>query len=489
MSLRSRLLLSYVFVVAAFLVVIVLASIVLLRDNPLQTRLLSQRLEIEGSVVALFSRRAIQNGTPPAQVLDRLLRERDTASDTRFLFVDGASGSVLADSQDALVGQNLFDLSGGRPTGLALEGEFNMQGQRWRYAARPVAPGERRGTLAVAAEPLMPTSLLRDPVFREMIDPLLIAAAIALVIAVIVAVIVARSVAGPIQHVAAAASAIAAGDAQQKAPVEGPSEVQELAMNFNTMADRARASQHSQRDFLANVSHELKTPLTSIRGFAQAIADGAAGDAESIRRSASIIHEEAERMARMVGELLDLSRIETGQILMRRMPVPVGEVLRSCVEKQSLRAQSSNVSLAIDAPADLPPIQGDGDRLAQVFTNLIDNALKHTPAGGKVSVSARSMSGSSVARRGKPWPGGVEVSVTDTGPGIPPEDLSRIFERFYQVDKSRARSSASSSSLGLGLAIAKEIITAHEGSIHAESVLGLETKFVVRLPIERTGTK
>ncbi|HJW82985.1 MAG TPA: HAMP domain-containing sensor histidine kinase [Anaerolineae bacterium] len=482
MSLRSRLLLSYVLIVAAFLLVIVFASFILLRDNPTQKRLLAQRLEVEAGVVVLFSRRLILSGTQPQQVLDRLAQERDASNATRMLFVDGASGSVLADSQAELAGQNLYDLSGGRPAGLALEGEFTLRAQRWLYAARPVTPGERRGTLAVAAAPLASTSLLRDPIFREMIDPILIAAGIALVIAVALAVIVARSIALPIQHVAAAAGA------QQAAPLEGPDEVRELAASFNAMAGRARAAQHSQRDFLANISHELKTPLTSIRGFAQAIADGAAGDPDAVRKSAEIIRDEAERMARMVGELLDLSRIETGQILMRRAPTQVAGVLRSCVERQSLRAQSAGVTLSVDAPGDLPAIEGDGDRLAQVFTNLIDNALKHTPAGGRVSLSARSMSGSSVAKKGRPWPGGVEISVSDTGPGIPPEDLSRIFERFYQVDKSRARS-ASGGSLGLGLAIAKEIVVAHGGSIHAESVTGLGTKIVVWLPIERAAVR
>jgi signal transduction histidine kinase len=473
---------SYILVVAAFLLVIVFAAIVLLRDNPFQNSVITQRLELAARVVARLSRTAILSGTPPNRILRRL-ENIDTDDATRLLFVNGASGEVLADSADALVGHNLFQSSDAPVAEIQLTGEFDIKGERWLYAAVPIDPSGRRGILAVTATRVVHTPLLRDPVFVSMLRPLLIAAAIALAIALILAVIVARSISNPIQHVARAADAIAAGDPSQTAPVEGPSEVRELATNFNTMAGRVRASQQSQRDFLANVSHELKTPLTSIRGFAQAIADGAAGDGESIRKSAAIIREESERMARMVGELLDLARIETGQLAMQRTPVRVGEVLRGCVERQMLRAQSANVGLSIDAPIDLPSIQGDGDRLAQVFGNLIDNALKHTPAGGKVSVSVRAMTGSSVARRGKPWPGAVEISVTDTGPGIPPEDLSRIFERFYQVDKSRARS-ASGGSLGLGLAIVKEIVAAHGGSIHAESVTGLGTKFVVRLPIE-----
>ena len=161
-------------------------------------------------------------------------------------------------------------------------------------------------------------------------------------------------------------------------------------------------------------------------------------------------------------------------------------MLRGIVEKMGPRAQQSSVALIADIPDGLPLITGDGDRLAQVFGNLIDNAIKHTPSSGKVTVTARVLSGSSVAKKNKSWPGGIEISVADTGAGIPQEDLSRIFERFYQVDKSRARARSGGSSLGLGLSIVKEIVTAHGGSIHAESVVGLGTRFVVVLPIGKT---
>ncbi len=486
MSLRSRLLLSYILVVAICLIVIGLSLVALLRDNPIQRRTAFERLAVASAFVARFAQTAIENGAAPENLLNRLGR-RALASIERVMIVQADSGTVLADSTRDMLGRSLFEAGTHDAARQGVRGEWPAaDGGTWLYVGSPIDAGDRPARLlAVVAARQQPDSLLRNPLLGEMRDPLLVAGLIALVVSVALAVIVARSIARPIQHVAAAANAIAAGELQQTAPVEGPSEVRELAANFNAMAGRVRASQQSQRDFLANVSHELKTPLTSIRGFAQAIADGAASDGESIRKSASIIREEAERMARMVGELLDLSRIETGQLVMQRVPVRIGDVLRSCVEKQSLRAQGANISLAVDAANDLPAMQGDGDRLAQVFANLIDNALKHTPAGGKVSVAARSMTGSSVARKGKPWPGAIEISVMDSGPGIPPEDLSRIFERFYQVDKSRARS-ASGGSLGLGLAIAKEIVAAHGGSIHAESVTGLGTKFVVRLPIERT---
>jgi signal transduction histidine kinase len=282
--------------------------------------------------------------------------------------------------------------------------------------------------------------------------------------------------------VAQAAQKIAAGEYDQAVPVEGPAEFKEVAVDFNHMAEKVRGAQQSQRDLVANVSHELKTPLTSIQGFAQAIQDGAASDPAAIRKSATIIYDEATRMNRMVGELLDLARIESGQIVMRSERVALDQVLRSVIEKMLLRAQASGVTLQTEIADGLPVIVGNGDRLAQVFSNLIDNALKHTPGGGKVTVTARSISGSSAVKRGKPL-SGMEVTVVDTGSGIPPEDLLRIFERFYQVDKSRAKSKAGS--LGLGLAIVKEIIIAHGGTIHAESVVGLGTRFVVWLPVER----
>ncbi len=301
-------------------------------------------------------------------------------------------------------------------------------------------------------------------------------------VSIVLAILVTRSVTKPMQHVARAAQKIAAGDYYQAVPMVGPAEFKEVAVDFNHMAQKVRDTQQSQRDLVANVSHELKTPLTSIQGFAQAIQDGAASDPEAIRKSAAIIYDEATRMNRMVGELLDLARIESGQIVMRSESVPIDQVLRDVIEKMALRAQEGGITLQTEIAEGLPAVVGDGDRPAQVFSNLIDNALKHTPGGGKVTVGARSITTSTAAKRGQPL-ASVEVTVVDTGSGIPPEDLARIFERFYQVDKSRAKSKAGS--LGLGLAIVKEIVTAHGGTIHAESVVGLGTRSVVRLPIGR----
>jgi signal transduction histidine kinase len=178
-----------------------------------------------------------------------------------------------------------------------------------------------------------------------------------------------------------------------------------------------------------------------------------------------------------VNELLDLAKLDAGQIVMAREPVDMGQLLRGCVEKLTPQAGKGGVELRLDLGA-LPPLTGDNDWLAQVFTNLIDNALKHTSQGGRVTVAAREVIGQPSCKGEKAVPR-IEVSVADTGSGIPPEDLSRIFERFYQVDKSRHRKDKGA---GLGLAIAKEIVQAHGGQIKAESVVGVGTKFTVTLP-------
>ncbi|MBI4769638.1 MAG: HAMP domain-containing histidine kinase, partial [Chloroflexi bacterium] len=313
----------------------------------------------------------------------------------------------------------------------------------------------------------------RIPVLTFFLDnlsrPLLEAGAVAVFVSLALAVIIPRSIARPLHHMVEVAQNIARGEYSQAAPVSGPDEVRALGQSLNAMSTQVQATQQAQHDFLANVSHELKTPLTSIQGFAQAILDGAAASPEALQRSASIIYDEADRMRRLVEGLLDLARLDAGLRTLNRAPLDLRLVLAAAVEKFSLRAKEKKVDLKGDLPPALPAMVGDADRLAQVFANLLDNALKHTPAGGSVVLAA------------SPAPGGVEVSVKDTGPGIPPEDLQRIFERFYQVDKSRARSGG----VGLGLTISKEIVEAHGGSLSAESVVGLGSKFIVRLPVAR----
>jgi signal transduction histidine kinase len=478
-NLRFRLIVSYIVIIAVCLAIIAVALAVLSRSNPLSRDFTRELLTIALGDVTRLIQQDRQANTPPEQIMADLRARFDTQT-TRVLFL-GPNRRILVDSDNTLQGRTLAEISVSSPQpykeGL-IAGSINVGAkQPWLYVAR-AGVGPRNATTILVAQAPQGLSI-SSPLYSQMLRQLVASGCIGGLLSVLLAVLIAGSVARPLRRLAGAAKAIAQGDYDQTVPVQGPTEVKELAANFNSMAEQVKASQQSQRDFLANVSHELKTPLTSIQGFAQAITEGAVGDAQGICRSAAIIQDEAQRMSRMVTELLDLTRIESGQIVMRQEAVHLSAVLRNSVDRLMLRAQQAKIKLEVQVPADLPVITGDGDRLAQVFTNLLDNALKHTPEGGKVTLAARSLTGSSIVRKGKTWPAGIEVSVSDNGSGILPENLSRIFERFYQVDKSRQRGGG----LGLGLAIVKQIVEAHHGTIHAESVVGIGSRFVVALPL------
>jgi signal transduction histidine kinase len=343
-------------------------------------------------------------------------------------------------------------------------GTFETQkGQSFIYAAYPV------GGLFGPREPRPETFILTVPragalaIWASLVRPLLYVGLIALVISVIIAIFLARSIYRPIQRVKEAADKIAQGQYDQEIPVSGPKEVKGLAIGFNQMAGQVKRSQQQLRHFVADVSHQLKSPLTSIRGFAQAMLDGTAEDNDARVKAAEIIEGESRRMLRQVDELLELSRMQSGQMKMAREPVDVKELLEHCREIFAIRAEEKGLNIRIEAEP-LEPVTGDFDRLEQVFCNLLDNAIKNSPAGDEISITAR--------RAGD----FIQVKVHDNGPGIPPEQIPYIFERFYQAGGLRTGT-------GLGLAIAKEIILAHGGEIKADSAPGEGTEFIVRLPM------
>jgi two-component system sensor histidine kinase ResE len=255
-----------------------------------------------------------------------------------------------------------------------------------------------------------------------------------------------------------------------------------MAGSFNVMASQVAATRQAQRDFVANVSHDLKTPLTSIAGWSQALLDGTAGKAEQQQQAARIIYDEAGRMGRLVNQLLDLARIESGELQMSFEPVDLQQLLGDIQRNSSLRAEEKGIQLTVvpEHPnqglnelggVERAVVAGDRDRLIQIITNLVDNALDHTPAGGRVHLELKSYGDKAV-----------ELVVQDNGPGIPADELGRIFERFYQVDKSRSRTERERGA-GLGLAIVKELVEAHQGRIFVQSQVGQGSDFVVRLPL------
>jgi signal transduction histidine kinase len=273
-----------------------------------------------------------------------------------------------------------------------------------------------------------------------------------------------------VRQITRAAEGIARGDLRQTIPVRGRDEVANLAHAFNTMSQEVERSHQALRDFLANASHELRTPLTSIQGFSQALLDQTLRGDEGAAEAGRIINEEAERMRRLVEDLLYLSRVESREVPATRAPVDVGALLREASRRLQATAERRDLRLTLDIPG-LPLVQGNADELDRLFGNLFDNAGKYTPAGGAVDVTSRVDGGR------------LRVSVHNTGSVIPQDDLPHVFERFYRVDKSRARDVEGS---GLGLAIAREVAQRHGGAIDVTSGREAGTTFAVTLPVAVT---
>jgi len=482
-SLRARLIVSYIAIILICLVLVGLASIFLLLR--FQAELVVSRLVDAAVPTAYRVYSFLQRNLTPVEIT-KLLEEQAEKQEVRILLL-APGGRVLADTQGDWTGKQARIALDEIPKDPRMPypyayGKINLpNGDPQVYVVLSATP-PRLATEDSESQRQVFVALLASPrrglqtVLKDIAKRFLLVGFVTLIISIILALLIARSIAKPLQRMTAATEEIARGNYDQTLDITSPDEVGRLAASFNTMSREVKASRQAQRDFVANVSHELKTPLTSIQGFSQAILDGTADDERSRHRAMEIISNEANRMARLVDELLDLARMESGQIKMQQESVDLAEVLKACVEKFALQAKEGNKELILDAPA-LPLISGDKDRLAQVFTNLLANALKHTPPNGKVTIKAEK--GTQKQKEVVPIPT-VEISVTDTGSGIPPEDLAHIFERFYQVDKSRA---GKDRGMGLGLTIAKQIVEAHRGTISVESVRDLGTRFTISLPV------
>ncbi|MBI5561647.1 MAG: PAS domain-containing sensor histidine kinase [Deltaproteobacteria bacterium] len=222
-----------------------------------------------------------------------------------------------------------------------------------------------------------------------------------------------------------------------------------------------------KKDFVANVSHELRTPLASIKGYSETLLDGGMDEPETLREFLRVIDRHATRMSRLIDDLLILSRLESHQMSIVPAPVDIKELVASTAAGFGKQSMDKGITITAAIPDDLPRAAGDRDRLEQVMVNLLDNAIKYTPPGGSVSITAALAAD-----------GCVTVDVADTGIGIPAEDMPRIFERFYRVDKARSRELGGT---GLGLAIVKHIINAHNGRVWVESVPGKGSTFSISL--------
>jgi histidine kinase len=285
--------------------------------------------------------------------------------------------------------------------------------------------------------------------------------------AILLSIVFSRRVIAPVRAMAAASERIANGHYEERVGVAGADELGQFAARFNEMAEKLEQVEAMRRRLIGDVSHELRTPLTTIKGSMEGLIDGVLpATAETYQQ----VHAEADRLNRLVDDLQELSRVEAHAYQLNCRAVEVEPLLSSAVKRMTVQAQAKNITLTVNAAAGLPPIQGDADRLLQVLTNLISNAIRYSADGSHVGLTAR------------PVANEVQIAVKDSGIGIPAEHLPRVFDRFYRADPSRSRGAGGGS--GIGLTIARALVEAHGGRIWAESAgEGQGSTFAFTLPM------
>jgi histidine kinase len=294
-------------------------------------------------------------------------------------------------------------------------------------------------------------------------EALMYAALAAMVVAIVLSLYLSRSVIAPVSAMSLATQRIADGRYEERVQVQGEDELAQLAMRFNQMAEKLNEVESMRRRLIGDVSHELRTPLTAIKGSMEGLMDGVLPATQETYQQ---IHAEADRLNRLVDDLQELSRVEARAYELDIHPVDVASLVQTVTKRLAPRFESKRIALDLDLAPDLPRVLADEDRAVQILTNLTGNALQYTPENGKVTISAKGIN----HKRSTPQGGSmdeVQISVRDTGIGIPPEHLSHIFDRFYRVDKSRSRRAGGGS--GIGLTIARALVEAHGGRIWVES--------------------
>ena len=440
-SLRFRVLLSLILVV---LVAVGVVALFAGRGTTTQFRRYEQQdilLRQQRFEMFLRSHYARSRSWDSAQPL---VEQMAQLSGKRVVLVDGA-GQVIADSSERLVGQMADPDWPGPPPFIPFQGQ----------------PVGRLYILPTEESPLSGVEGFLNAAHHNLLWGALVGG----LAAILLTLALSRRILGPVEALTAAAQRMEKGDLSQRVEVQSRDEIGELARAFNAMADGLAHLEKLRRNMVTDVAHELRTPLSNIRGYLEAFRDGVMEPEPEIIES---VYEEAMLLSHLVDDLQELSLAEAGQLRLERRPVDPKEILTKAMAAAHGQATAKSIALRLELPAELPLVEADPQRIEQVVGNLLSNALAHTASGGEI-VCAAQMRG-----------GQVEVTMRDTGEGIPPEHLPYIFERFYRVDRSRSRATGGA---GLGLAIVKQLVEAHGGQIRVESEVGRGTQFTFTLPV------
>ncbi len=460
------------FALLAIVTVAILSAFLVVRlQRDVETKI-SQRLLNNAFLAGAFFKQPMVEGEIAG--IQQEAKNLAAALHLRITVID-AHGKVLGDSErDASSMENHGDraeFTEAVQKGLGQSTRFSHTlGYPMKYVAVRVGDGDRALGVVRIAVPLSEVQFELNELYKVA----MLGAGAAICIALIIAYFVASSISSPIRQMKQIAERMAKGEFSERVQAKGSDELAELASALNTMADELQLKierlSHLDKvrtDFVANVSHELKTPLTSILGFVETLEDGAIDDRQNARKFLAIIRKHTQRLASIINDLLSLSELEQHDAGISKTDFDLRELINEVVAGFAHRLDAKHQVLRIDSQGSDFRIAGDRDRIEQVLVNLIDNAVKYTNDNGRITVG--------ITDKGD----AAAITVEDNGIGIPKEDIGRVFERFYRVDKARSRELGGT---GLGLSIAKHIVLAHGGAIHIESDLGRGTKVVVALP-------
>jgi signal transduction histidine kinase len=434
--------------------------------------------------IAYRSHNGSWNGVPLPLSEPALLVLEDSQGNfftsSKFLPVSDDEVAVIKTAlQQALQGQSVYgQLQGTDTVGVASDDIFSGY-----YACLPVRyNGQSSGQIVGAVFYAMPQRYrgFSPYDFLANVNKAIFIVGILITLGVIAfSLILARRLTRPLEHLTEAAEQMGRGNyAQRVDPPQGEDELGRLALSFNSMAERIesdvnelRHQEELRRDLIANIAHDLATPLTAIQGFSEALADDVITDAGARQETAQLIGREVQRLRRLVGDIQQMTSLESGRAHLELAPLDLRSLVDETLAVIEPECEQAGITVRNEIPLAIPAVLADSDRITQVLLNLLDNARRHTPAGGTITVSAR--------------PAGkqLEVEIKDTGIGIDPADLPYIFERFYRADRSRTGSTGGS---GLGLSIVKAIISAHGGTIRAQSAPGVGTAISFTLPLVET---
>jgi two-component system phosphate regulon sensor histidine kinase PhoR len=477
-TLRTKFLATYIGLTIAGVVVFSLFASWQIKSYLDRRAVMSLKAHVE-AVAAL-----VRGGELPADSLashEATLRRLARALDLRLTFIR-RDGTVAFDSEIPLDSLGAVENHLHRPEIEASRaGTFGVNRresvtvhEEFLYAAELVTATTPHGTDTTYVRVARPFSDI-ETLDREVQIIIWAIGVLSVLIIVLVSSRVSRRISRPILEIGAAARAIRDGELTRRIPVTTKDEIGTLASSINDMAAKLgnditqlKKLERVRSEFLGNVSHELRTPIFSLQGFLETLLDGAVDDPTVNRDFLEKAHRHAGRLNALLNDLIEISRIESGEMKMSFRFMPLADLLREAGEEMAAPAAKKNLKLTVDtAECTDDKVYADRERLKQVMINLLDNAVKYTDEGGSITVRAR-----------RDGPEGVLVEVADTGSGIAKEHLGRIFERFYRVDKDRSREVGGT---GLGLAIVKHIVEAHGGTIRVESAVGKGSRFMFTL--------